>query len=92
MEAEIETVFDVGTTFHSAHDIQQFMEIFSIDNGFKIHTHRTPVPLEICPKQVWPAQRIFRLLGVAKIAFAARPVKILVADTSKLTLSFPEFV
>ena len=38
--AESETVFDVDATFHSARDIQEFMETFCIDNGFKIHKHQ----------------------------------------------------
>ena len=38
--AESETVFDVDTTFHSARDIQEFMEIFCIENGFKIHKYQ----------------------------------------------------
>jgi len=41
-------------------------------------------------RDLLPAQRIFRLLGVAKIASAAHPMKILVADPSKLPLSFPD--
>ena len=40
MEADSETVFDFETTFHSANDIQQFMIIFSLENGFKVHTHQ----------------------------------------------------
>ena len=40
METESETVFDVLTAFHSACEIQKFMEIFSIENGFKIHKYQ----------------------------------------------------